>query len=338
MVDINGGTKEFDFGNDIEAGLLVAAGGFEGRAITFIKKLRKSSCTFEHSLLIEYESQPGDNEENYKWLRERLKKLIGKNPRKVSVHSDRPVQSCGDIKSEIETIASKVVDKTAWIDISGMTHLWALATIHACLSSGFRTFVVFTEAKRYFPLKQDKKKLVQAWRKRDYPKCKEYLQSAALKSIHILPEFGGNFRPGRQTCLMVFVGYEPNRTEGLVNDYAPGRLIVLYGRSPHKGLQWRTKLSKDLHEELFSRWYVRETEISTLRVDETLAKLEEEFQVIREQFDVAISPLCSKMQALAIYLFWRRHPEVQLIFTSPVRFNPERYSKGSHKTYIYEIP
>ena len=163
------------------------------------------------------------------------------------------------------------------------------------------------------------------------------MQSTALKAIHILPEFGGNYRPGHKTCLIVFAGHEPNRIEGLVDDYAPARLIVLYGRSPHQEFQWRTRLSKDLHTDLFSKWHLREIEISTLRLDETLATLEAEFQVIREHYDVAITPMGSKMQALAVYIFWRRHPEIQLVFTTPIKFNPHRYSHQSRRTFIYKI-
>jgi len=78
--------------------------------------------------------------------------------------------------------------------------------------------------------------------------------------------------------------------------------------------------------------------VSTLRVTEVLDTLEKEFRTIRDQYDVAIASQCSKMQAVATYLFWRRHPEVQLVFTSPVSFNPKRYSRGVGRTFVYEIP
>jgi hypothetical protein len=165
----------------------------------------------------------------------------------------------------------------------------------------------------------------------------EYLQSAGLKEVQILPEFAGNFRPGSQTCLIIFVGYEPNRIKGLIDIYAPSAMLVLYGRSPHHGFSWRTRLSHELHEDLFSQWLVRRAEVSTLEVDQILKALEEEFSTIREHYDVAIAPQCGKMQALAAYLFWRRHPEVQMLFTSPVRFNPSNYSEGTGRTFVYEI-
>jgi hypothetical protein len=332
-----GSPSDFDFDHQTTAGLLVVAGGFEDRAITLAKRLSKANIVAEESIVLHYESQRSDNEPNFRFLQTRLQSLIGKEPHAVPVHADTPVQSYARIRTKIHQIASYVNEQTAVVDISGMTHLWALGTIDACFSAGLRVLVAYTEARWYFPRKQDTKRLVRTWKNHDYSAASSYLQSAALKAVHIPPEFGGNFHAGWPTCLMVFVGYEPNRTQGLVDDYAPGALVVLYGKSPHASLHWRTQLSRDLHEELFSQWRVREVEISTLEVDGTIAKLEEEFGVIREQYDLAIAPQCSKMQGVASYLFWRRHPEVQLLFTSPVRFNPRRYSGGARRTFVYEI-
>jgi hypothetical protein len=138
--------------------------------------------------------------------------------------------------------------------------------------------------------------------------------------------------------LIVFVGHEPNRVEGLVDSYAPSAVIVFYGLSPHRTFDWRTKLSRELHAELFAQWHTREVDVSTLYLEEILEQLEREYFNIRDQYDVAIAGQCSKMQAIAAYLFWRKHPEVQLVFTSPVRFNPQHYSWGAGRTYGYRLP
>ena len=223
------------------------------------------------------------------------------------------------------------------MDISGMTHLWAVSAVHACLGCGLRTAVVYTEAASYYPHRSVERRLVRAWRTGDIETAAQYLQSQALGGVHILPAFSGNFRAGRQTCLMLFAGYEPNRAQGLVESYGPSAVIVFYGVSPHRRMQWRTGLSRRLHEGLFERWYTRESELSTFRVDEIAAKLQQEAEAIQDQYDIAISPLCSKMQGMGIYQFWRAHPATQLVFSSPVRFNPSRYSKGVGRTYVCEM-
>ena len=159
MVTINNQVKEYDFTGNTKVGLFIAAGGFEDRALTFATRLRNSCCSIEDSLLLHYKSQHQENEPNYNCLRTRLKEIVGKNPKTASVHADTPIQSSGEIKRKIEGIASQITDRTALVDISGMTHLWALSSIQACLSCGFRTSVVYTEAKRYFPPEQDRQQV-----------------------------------------------------------------------------------------------------------------------------------------------------------------------------------
>lgn len=329
--------NEFDFTTKTEIGLLVCAGGFEKRSLSFVNNLRKTRITVEQSVILRYESQKDDNEPNFQKLKSRLQVLTNDESKVIPINAAMPIDSCRNIEAQIRDSAIQISNRSAFVDISGMTHLWALNTIHACVSRSLRTSVICSEARWYYPPKSKKDVVIRSWKDNKYKIAARYLQSAGLNAVHILPQFGGNFRPGRRICLMIFVGYEPNRIQGLVDDYAPGAVVLLYGKSPHEELHWRTQFSRDLHEELFSKWYVRETEASTLLVDEILTKLEEEFQVISMEYDIAIAPQCSKLQALASYLFWRKHPEVQLLFTSPVRFNPDRYSSGVRRIFVYEI-
>lgn len=335
---MNAPPGEFDFTSNVSAGLVVCAGGFEQRARGFVSRLRTTRFSTESCLLLRYGNDPAEeNEANYRRLRDRLRFLCSTVIDTVPFNDGNSVQGGQDVQRKIHEACAHLDARCAFIDISAMTHLLAASSVHACLSCGLRTTVVYTEAKSYFPTKEMRQQVVRAWRTKNYDVARRFLQSAGLKAVQILPDFSGNFRPGHQTCLVVFAGHEPNRVEGLVDDYAPGALIVLYGVSPHSNLRWRTELSKDLHAELFSQWLVRKREVSTLRIDEILGSLETEFGTIRHQYDVAIAPQCSKMQAIASYLFWRRHPEVQLIFTSPVNFNPARYSHGTGRTFQYEI-
>lgn len=326
--------RELDRDLPVSAGLFVGAGGFETRASAFARQL-PSGSVFSKMLLFHYKHQRVDNERGFERVRGALRTRLGSTPSELELDSEEPIASSRRIGRAINHLA--IPERTAVIDISGMTHLWALSTLHACLSRGMRTTVVYTESQSYYPRKQERQKVVNAWQKRDYAEAAKYLQSAGLGSVQILPEFGGNFRPGKRSCLIIFVGFEPNRIEGLVDAYAPGALVVFYGVSPHAEFSWRTPLSRELHAELFQRWYVKEAEVSTLTLPDICRSLEAEFQAVRDHYDVAIAPQCSKMQAVASYLFWRHHPETQLVFTSPVRFNPARYSWGAGRMFACEI-
>ena len=211
--DTERGPRKFDFRESTAAGLVVFAGGFEQRSLTFAEKLRKSRCSFQKSLILSYESQKEDNQANLGRLRERITLITGATPEVIGVNAHSPVRSCVDVRKKIEELCSTFSNNTALIDISGMTHLWALATIHACVACGLKVSVVYTEARWYFPRSRQRERVIKAWRNRSYDVAAQYLQSAGLKASHVLPDFAGNFRPGHQTCLIIFAGYEPNRIE-----------------------------------------------------------------------------------------------------------------------------
>ncbi len=329
--------ETYDFSRPTDGGLLIIAGGFEDRSLTFMKKLKEKKARFERIVLFQYQSQYEDNLKNFMHLFTLASKVCESRPEIVPIDLQHPLISCDSIKQIIQVMSLSLHKKIAFIDISGLTNLFFTVAIHNLLNALFDTHVIYTESRYYYPYRQDKEKIIKAWKEHNYELASEYLQSRGLGSIIIHPEFQGNFRPGKQTCLINFVGFEPNRIKGLVDEYAPGKLIIYYGVSPHKELTWRTQFSKDLHEDLFSDWYVHEAEISTMEINKILITIGVDFEYIQEEYDVAIAPQNSKMQALAAYLFWRQHPEIQLIFTTPVSFKPNSYSKLSKNTFILNL-
>jgi hypothetical protein len=327
---------QYDFHNPIKGGVLISAGGFEERATTFLRHLRSDS-ELQMSILLRYRSQQRDNDANFKFAKRRLTSLLGRIPDVVDVHGARPHEAYDAINATVRKLAPKLNHRSAIVDISGMTQFLAVCTVHSCFLAGLSVRLVYTEAQSYFPVARESRAVLRAWKSQDFKRAALYLQSEALRSIHILPEFAGTFGRLGQSCLILFAGYEPNRVEGLVQFYAPDRLIVCYGRSPHERLRWRTNLSKELHKNLFADQHLREIEVSTLNLEEIMALLESEFNLLHEHYDMAIAPQCAKMQAIASYLFWRSHPEIQLVFTSPVRFNPKHYSSRAGHTFWCDL-
>jgi len=330
--------KPYDFGSTSSAGLLISAGGFEDRSTAFARRLSRSRSQFESSLLYRYDSQRRDNQQQFLALRKRLEYITGLKQDVIGVDSSKPHTAFSLIRQVVEKVAHNLRQRSVLVDVSGMTQSLAILTIHACYLRGLDVKVVYTAARSYFPLLRESQALLRAWKNHDYEKSAAYLQSESLRNIHILPEFAGVASHTGPSCLAIFVGFEPNRLEGLVDYYAPDRLIACYGRSPEQRLAWRTDLSKQLHEDIFRRQHVREIEVSTVEVDQILACLHQEYSVIRDHFDFAIAPQCSKMQAVASYLFWRDNPEIQLVFTSPLRFNPRHYSSRAGHTYVFDVP
>ena len=60
-----------------------------------------------------------------------------------------------------------------------------------------------------------------------------------------------------------------------------------------------------------------------------------EYKKYSENSNITIAPLGSKLQTLAIFLFAKEYPDIQLLFSLPKEWNPKRYSNGTGP--IWEI-
>lgn len=291
----------------------------------------------------------GRNSENLAFLKATLKEICSQvnnsiiNIENVLVTKQNLEKSLKNIDPEIEKI---------YIDISGMANFLIILMLNEIK----KTFcnkpivVVYSEAEEYYPLKDDTPEILRVAKSRsedDILKMSELLGASGARETFILPDFKGYFREDLPTCLIFFVGYEPSRAIGLLEGYRPNRVVACYGVSPHERFKWRTGFSEELHKNLnvFKEYDKFKTEISTFEVSSIISKLEEIYSskdrngdILYENYNIAITPQCSKLQTVATYLFCLSHPDIQVVFCLPGAFNPGRYSKGIGKKWLYELP
>lgn len=328
---------EFGFTNEVSYGLFIAAGGFEKRALSFIRRVDIRRFNIEQAVLLRYVTQRKANDPNFSRLVTRIGKFT-QNIEVIDVDINIPDKSLRELVGKIRSISTSIKNRSAVIDISGMAHVLICCCLRATDICLLQTSVVYTEANDYYPRKPKWDVVIDAVWKKNFKTMAEYLQTAGLKDIQIPTDFKGNSRPAYQPCLFIMAGYEPNRVHGLIDDYAPHAIVVFYGKSPHKRLYGRQKLSIALHKHLFDGWRYKEIyNLSTLEVEKIVNVLETEYQKLRSEYDVALASQCSKMQTVASYIFWKRHPEIQLVFTTAVRIEPKRYSRGEGCTFQFNL-
>lgn len=328
---------EFDFASKVSYGIFIAAGGFEKRILTFIRRVNSSKFSIEQAILLRYVTQQKDNEPNFSRLVAQVAKFTD-NIEIIDVDVNLPDKFLKELVEKVHFVSTSLNSHSAVIDISGMAHVLICACLRAVDINQLQTLVVYTEAEDYYPRELEWNIVIDAVKNRNFKIMAKYLQTAGLKDIQIQTDFKGNTRPGCKSCLFVMAGYEPNRVQGLVDDYAPNAIVVFYGKSPYERLYGRQDLSIALHENVFDGWRYRTiSDLSTLEVEEILKTLEKEYETLRQEYDVAIASQCSKMQTVASYLFWKRHPEIQLVFTTAVRIDIKRYSRGEGRTFQFSL-
>ncbi|CAD6492354.1 MAG: hypothetical protein LAKADJCE_00274 [Candidatus Argoarchaeum ethanivorans] len=212
---------------------------------------------------------------------------------------------------------------------------------------GKEIVILYAEADIYYPSIEKRaeiKRLMKSDGEEDILKLGDELGASGTREVIILPGFKGYFTENKPICLIFLVGYEPSRAAGLLDTYRPNMVVLCYGGSPHEKFEWRRDFSKELHVDLFNKFNHVERGISTFYISEIVTELDKIYKSIEnsghelyEYYNVAITPQCSKLQTIAAYLFSQIHPDVQIVFCFPGKFNPERYSKGVGKIWVYKL-
>jgi hypothetical protein len=331
-----------DFLKDKKNSLYICAAGFENRTLGIVNQLKGKS--FAHSLIFEYTTQKEDNEPNLKIMKNSLKELSDKEPLISPVEADNPLATQQYLVERLKSIPKENITHV-FIDISGMMNALILQTLSDVnrLFWDKTLYVLYTEADNYYPTKKEGKEIYNIIKKKDIEKFGTNFSSSGVKETFILPDFKGKFKDYLPICLIFFVGYEPIRSRGLIEQYCPNLVIVCYGESPHNKFKWRSDFSRKIHKEVFRNYphidskNINNEDLSTFEITDILKKLERIYSSFYENYNICITPQCSKLQAVAAYLFTLTYPDVQILFCLPGSFNPKRYSKGIGTSYVIKM-
>lgn len=334
-----------DFFKDKKDSLYICAGGFEDRTLGTVKQLKGKS--FAHSLIFEYTTQKEDNEPNLQTLKNYLKELSDKGPLISDADPDNPLTTQQNLVERLKGIPKEKITHV-FIDISGMTNALILQTLSDVnkLFWDKNLYVLYTEAENYYPIKEEEEKIYKIIKDEDDENIEKFgitFSSSGAKETFILPDFKGKFKDYLPICLIFFVGYEPIRSKGLIEQYCPNLVIVCYGESPHNKFKWRADFSRKIHKDVFENYphidskNIIKEDFSTFEIADILEKLGKIYTTFYEDYNICITPQCSKLQSVATYLFTLTHPDVQILFCLPGSFNPERYSKEIGNSYIINL-
>lgn len=336
-----------------KSSLYICAGGFEQRVRGVIDCLQKSTeKIFRYSFILEYTTHKTENKDNLSFMEKSLKKYSIEHLKNVIIDIHDLLITKNNITERLKEIQQSKLD-TVYIDISGMTN-FLIFIILRIVSLAFEQktiIILYSEAQEYSPKEDEKDEILSLAGKKDdksIMKLAENLRASGASETLIPAEFRGSFREDFPIALIFLAGFEPSRAVGLLEEYRPTIVIPLYGISPHKHFKWRTDLSVKLHKkfEVFKQITrpVRSRKVSTFDIAEIFNELESiylsevEGQVLYENYNVAITPQNSKLQAVATYQFCIAHPDVQVVFCLPGWYNPKRYSEGIGKSWSYALP
>jgi|SRR5580698_4454957 hypothetical protein len=306
---------------------LIVAAGFEKRALKVIESM--ASVLPRRLVLVRYSQRFRENEETFgKMAALASDSAGGVDCAELELDPRFPDAYLGRLR---KTLARWRPDAQGeiWVDISAFTMQGICATLAGVRemlgSTAVRT--LYTEAETYLPSRED-------------------VENKGARNRAMSLEMSGNLIPKQfsgvssavSTCLLVFAGYEKHRSIGVVDELNPAKLVLIFGRPPRADLQWRLEWSRKLHEPIRGIRPTASEVVSTLDPRESLRLLSEYYGFLFNDHNIAIAPICSKMQCVATYLFWERYRDVQLVFPLPVTYLPRRFSIGCGATFEWPIP
>ena len=315
--------------------ILVVAAGFEDRALQMLKtaEFAADACC----IILKYRNRLRENEEAFAKYQELAHEKFGLK-RTFIIETGLDDIDCFSARlSGLLNDLPRSLYRSA-IDVSGCT-AYLICLVIKCLRERFpfgSQKVFYTSAKNYLPTSEEYEGMRAKAGGED---IKSLPRSMALEMSRnlVIDEFAGHRSRDARSCLVIFAGYEIHRSSGVIDAVNPALLLLLYGRPGSLGLEWRTELSRQLHRHFENTRRTAIEVVSTLDPLEALALLERYYAFLTDEYDLVISPICSKMNSVAAYLFWERYGEVQLTFPLPIGYDPKNGPTGVDTTYCLDL-
>lgn len=315
---------------------LILAVGFEERSYHSLKLFDLK--TIKKIVLVHYDSKI---EENRKSLTAAME-ILGSSSfegvlETLVINYHKPREFEKELNEKMQKLS--VFSDKVYIDVSGFPSfaICQVLRIIRTYSLSLEQKIVYTSAKKYYPLKSKYDKLMKHETDADFSSLLTGM-SLEMSDNLFLESFSGYKSNASSSCLVIFCGYEIHRSAGVIDNMNPSKLIMLYGKPGDQNIEWRLDLSKKVHERIEAARNTAAEVVSTLNMREALDMLEVYYENLYDDHDLSIAPVCSKMQSVASYVFWERYKEVQLVFPVPIGHSVEFRARGVSGTYLTSLP
>lgn len=286
---------------------------FEARCLGAIDKAVEGKYRAKYVIIIDYEErEPQKDREWNKYRREMIKKShlltpLGRGGTKIlSCSRDDFRSGYDELPNLLNCLgypaASKDLNIT--IDISTMTKPYILLMLKALDSferSNIR--VVHTEPAEYS--------------ERDL--------SLGVKSIDWIPFFNGHPQSFNSTLLIIFPGFEGERSYAIWEELEPQKTFVFFSNPGYRYGYY--EFAKKRNKQLLREPMVEEKTIHPRKPDEVVKALKG-LCAENPDWNIVVAPLGTKLETVGVYLFTREYPEkgIQIVYARPLRYL--EYSKG----------
>lgn len=144
--------------------------------------------------------------------------------------------------------------------------------------------------------------------------------------------FSGIIYSNKPTALVVLSGFETERTLNIIENLEPTKVLLGIGNPPTD--QKFLNRTKEQQKIILNRQETENFEFAANDINKARIKLENIIDEYTPDWNIVIAPMSTKLSTVGTWMAAQKHPEVQVTYCLPGRYNTENYSTGRSEIYI----
>ena len=296
--------------------LYVTALGFEDRSLGSNEKILQSGIRSRYSIILKYNENKKSNEKDIIKFENTIQQIAGVYDYSQYSFTNRSKFEKGFIKAINK---NKIKTDLVAINITSFT-THALAWTLNYLFNTFQTVkIIYTSPKKYYLQKDNKRNF-----------------ASGVKDIFTMPQFNGANLPGYRTLLIILLGYDLIRARGIISEIQPSKKIGIIPKPTTANMNNEYQKNRSEHKNSFD-YNDGFEKLSIFESKQLFKKLTEIRLDHIENHNILLALNGSKLHAIIALLFSMKYRDIQLIFSTPIEYFPEHYSKGTGSTFELTI-
>lgn len=166
-----------------------------------------------------------------------------------------------------------------------------------------------------------------------------YAPSRLTQGVHqitTVANFFGSMSLEKETVLVLFLGFEAERSQSVWKQFNPSRTICLI-TAPRDGNAEYVRYAEKNNELLLSQANVEVRHVaadSPYEIRNTLEAIHDEFKTTA---NMIIGPFGTKPQTVGIFVFWLEHPRIQIVYSFPSEYTKSYLNRKPGKTLMLPL-
>ncbi len=159
--------------------------------------------------------------------------------------------------------------------------------------------------------------------------------SRGFRTIRNVMGLCGTQIASKPTVLAVLSGFEPHRTQKVIEEHEPSKVLLGVGDPPTSPEFLERNYLE--HSLVLSRQDVEAFKFTAGDIEECRNQLIVLLEPYIDTANVVVAPMSTKMSTIATLLVAERYPQIQVTYCLPGEYNVQEYSTGVKALYVQEV-